>query len=180
MSGSFLGRPRYRLEPLAPSHMVAGDINVNTVVLSGDGLTTVPGDNPAGISKSFGGGKNKKKRKALGSPPPRGEPRASLRLRRPPQRGPHSHQPPPSLSLGCSGACSCSPPRCARWSCWGTTRLGSIGTTRSRTWKRRCACGRGEPSTRRAIRGSCGRCGPSGAWSSWQGSSTRWGWPSAC
>ncbi|GAA3702298.1 hypothetical protein GCM10022224_080100 [Nonomuraea antimicrobica] len=46
-----------------PVHLGNGDINTNTVVLSGDGLTFVAGDNPAGISKSFGGKKNKKKRK---------------------------------------------------------------------------------------------------------------------
>ncbi|MGW4796850.1 hypothetical protein ACWEPC_30955 [Nonomuraea sp. NPDC004297] len=45
-----------------PVHLGAGDINVNTVTLSGDGHVIVAGDNPAGISTLFGGVKSKRKR----------------------------------------------------------------------------------------------------------------------
>ncbi|MEU9870674.1 hypothetical protein AB0C87_22790 [Actinomadura sp. NPDC048021] len=42
-----------------PLNLGEGDINANTVVIKGDGVKVVNGDNKGGISRSFGG---KKKR----------------------------------------------------------------------------------------------------------------------
>lgn len=40
-----------------------GDINQNTTVVTGDGLTIVAGDNEKPISKTFGGKDGKKRRR---------------------------------------------------------------------------------------------------------------------